>query len=279
MRVLIIFGIWIAIIFPVFGQNKSSKLRPQWVRSTPRSIDKSQLFIVVVDESKSLESILENRYDNLVNYLEKEVRTDGTIKSNITTESKDVKGEFITSIKGVCYKHKLITDYWERSSSGFYRHYTLYQISMNPNIPFENTELTSKYGFRGVWRSALVPGWGQLYKGSKTKGAFILGGTVALAGGIIYAENKRVSYNRNLAESYGSDRKRFYADKASTMSNVRNICIGGAIALYIYNLIDAAVSSGAKRVKVTKRGGAAPNFTLLPTATPNMTGVSLTYNF
>lgn len=44
---------------------------------------------------------------------------------------------------------------------------------------------------------------------------------------------------------------------------MRNIAIAGACGLYVYNLIDAAVSKGARQVIVKKPNGA--NLALQPT--------------
>lgn len=51
-----------------------------------------------------------------------------------------------------------------------------------------------------MMRSLIVPGWGQMYKGSTVKGLCILGGEVALAAGIIVSENLRSSYVKKMHE-------------------------------------------------------------------------------
>lgn len=55
----------------------------------------------------------------------------------------------------------------------------------------------------------------------------------------------------------------FYNNKATTWKNVRNVAIGVGAGLYIYNLIDAAVAPGRRRVIVSK--GKNYNYSFIPT--------------
>lgn len=105
------------------------------------------------------------------------------------------------------------------------------------------------------------------------KGGIILGGEIAFAGAIIAAENLRASYVRKMKEN--PRHVKSYSTKADNWENVRNICIGGAAALYVYNLVDAIVAPGAPRlVKARQRGLA---FT--PAVTPDYNGISLVFKF
>lgn len=154
----------------------------------------------------------------------------------------------------------------------------MYALSdIDKSAEFDNFSTTTSYGMQGVWRSAILPGWGQIYKGSTVKGGLMFSGTVAFAGVAVFANYKNSNYLRNMAESYSSDNKRYYADKADSMANLRNISIGAAAAVYIYSLIDAAVAPGAKRVKVTKSGGSYITFS--PVSNAEMYGGALTYRF
>ena len=126
-----------------------------------------------------------------------------------------------------------------------------------------------------VFFMSLIPGVGQLYKGSKLKGGLILGGTVACAGMIIASENMRSSYIKKMQEK--PVHKAFYNDKADLWCNVRNGFIGATAALYVYNLIDAAVAPGRRRV-IVKEGNSI-YFSFFPSWNQNMTGLSLVMNF
>ncbi|MDY5239489.1 DUF5683 domain-containing protein [Bacteroides helcogenes] len=102
-----------------------------------------------------------------------------------------------------------------------------------------------------MMRSLIVPGWGQMYKGSTVKGLCILGGEVALAAGIIVSDNLRSSYVKKMHEQ--PKHQQTYNTRADNWENVRNACIGGAAVLYVYN-------SGIRQHRARQKqcGGAHP---------------------
>ncbi|MCH5328998.1 MAG: hypothetical protein J1E02_08245 [Coprobacter sp.] len=132
---------------------------------------------------------------------------------------------------------------------------------------YDDVELTTSYmSDPATWGLALIPGAAQFHKGSYLKGGLILGGTVVLVGGIIFTENQRSDYVGKIAKTHNANIKRAYATKRDHFATGRNICIGAGAALYVYNLIDAIVAPGARRVIVKQR----PNgnkYALLPTVT------------
>jgi hypothetical protein len=170
-----------------------------------------------------------------------------------------------------------VSEYYEqvRTPNGdLYRLWALYEVSdkrsFKPYIP----EYTDRYGADAFWRSALLPGWGQMYKGSTAKGIAIIGGEVAFIGGLVAAENLRVSYMQKINTTHDADHIRTYARKADTLKNARNLCIAGAAALYIYNIIDAIAAPGAKHLTGRKHPLA-----LFPVANEQYTGIGLVMNF
>jgi hypothetical protein len=62
---------------------------------------------------------------------------------------------------------------------------------------------------------------------------------------------------------------------ADRMETGRNICIGAAGALYVYNLIDAIASPGAKRIVHGKNR----RYAYTPVVTTGYTGIKLAINF
>jgi hypothetical protein len=162
----------------------------------------------------------------------------------------------------------------ERTANGVvYLVWELYEVSsrrrFEPYIP----AYTDRYGGDALLRSMLLPGWGQLYKGVKTKGLFIIGGEIALVGGIVATENLRESYMKKIGETHNDVHIRTYARKADTVENIRNLCIAGAAALYLYNLVDAVTAPGKKHLMRDRR------IALFPVATETYTGVGLVMNF
>lgn len=113
-----------------------------------------------------------------------------------------------------------------------------------------------------------------MHKGSTGKGVAILVGEAALIGGVIFTENERASYEKMKYENPSLMKE--YSTKVENWETARNVCIGAAAALYLYNLIDAAVANGRKRTIVNK----ASHFAMMPTVLDNSAcGISLTYNF
>lgn len=276
VRVLgIVFStILLCVNLQCFAKSRTSeKIEPKWVKTTPKSFHTNQRFIVVVDNGYSLKDIEDKKFDNLVNYIEKEVITSGSITTNSTKYTNNSHIDFVTSVKADKYHQTQIDEYWKLGSSGRYTHYYLYSISTEPGVDKNyKLQIKSSYGGRGLWRSMIVPGWGQFYKGSNLKGGLILGGTVAFAGAIIATEGVRQSYQQKIGQTYDVSSITYYSDLSNTMQTARNVCIGGAVALYVYNLIDAIVAPGAKYVKVKR-------VKMSPYASRNNNGMIMSYNF
>jgi hypothetical protein len=149
-----------------------------------------------------------------------------------------------------------VSECYERVRTGsgeVYRLWELYEVSsqrsFRPYIP----EYTDRYGSDALLRSAIAPGWGQLHKGSRTKGIFIIAGEALLVGGLVASENLRATYIKRIGETHTAAYIKDYARKADTMENLRNVCITAAAALYIYNLIDAAASPGRKHLIIRNK--------------------------
>lgn len=178
--------------------------------------------------------------------------------------------------KKIDMRCRVVDEYWEEHNGQYICH-VLYTVA-DHNHPQtgsydDRISLTSSYGARGLIRS-IIPGWGQIYKGSVAKGTSILCGEAACAVGIIVCENQRASYHKKMKEQ--PRHAQTYNSKADNWETGRNICIGAAAALYVYNLIDAAASKGARRVVVKN---ARQTLSFHPTFSPSGGGVSMTWNF
>lgn len=77
-----------------------------------------------------------------------------------------------------------------------------------------------------------------------------------------------------MRRTQNADHIRSYADKADNYRTFRDVCIGSAAALYLYNLIDALVANGKKRTIVKKS-----HLSFTPVASPDCNGVRLCYQF
>lgn len=178
------------------------------------------------------------------------------INSEYTIEAVE-KGK---QINLVC---KIIDEYWERRSGRYIVTdlYTVNDLSRRGyGAECDYIRPSTSYGAAPAVYS-LIPGVGQFSKGSSLKGGLILGGSVAIGAGIIAAESMRATYNKKMKE-YPKHHD-FYNKKADQWGNIRNVAIGVGAGLYLYNLIDAAVAPGRRRVIVTK--SRCYNYSLCPT--------------
>lgn len=244
----------------------SDKLVPQWVHKQPVARN-AGIEYVLVPLSTSGSTVLSGNspaaLNELVRYLPRDWNISSTESMSSVMHSREggsgsqFEREDIVTVDVVAQGSpmelscKLVDSYWERKADGTVQNYWLYQVA-SPDSParFEETSVTTAYGARGLWRSAIIPGWGQFHKGSYLKGGLILGGCAVMAGGIAAVESIRQDYVRRVGETHNADLRRSYAYKADQLATVRNVCIGVAGALYLYNLIDAIAAPGAKRIKV-----------------------------
>ena len=140
------------------------------------------------------------------------------------------------------------------------------------------SQTAAKNGVAGVL--SIIPGMGQFYKGSTTKGTMFLGLTAAAVAGVIVCESTRSSYANKAIEQpkYTKD----YSTKADNWETARNICIGVGGAIWVWNIIDAFTTKSAKRKIVTSQNS---SLSFQPFATPNITGkgfdmgLALSFNF
>lgn len=166
----------------------------------------------------------------------------------------DSKTTTYTHYEAVRLHVEEVAEYWTRNRSGDFFLTKLYAKSELGTEPlFDNLELTTRYGARGLWRSAIIPGWGQFYKGAYLKGGIILGGCALLVGGSVFLDNQRSDYARKIARTHNQELINSYSTQRDHFAAARNVCIGAAVALYVYNLIDAIAAPGARRIVVTKR--------------------------
>ena len=263
--------------------DASHKIKPRWLHKPPKPTNST--FVYEMDRTVA-PSINAARTASLNGMVANAGMENGVVVlSDYKTQTVDVhrwrngkqvdegveRFESNSRIKGreVSLHLKLIAEYWERDKSGDLHLSRLYAKSLSAREPmFDNVMLTTKYGARGLWRSMIIPGWGQFHKGANLKGGLILGGCAVLAGGIIFTEHTRADYAAKLKQTHDRHSLSTYQNKRNHFAMARNICIGAAGALYLYNLIDAIAAPGAQRVVVKKnRRGSDNTYAFAPMVT------------
>lgn len=248
----------------LWGQHALSQERPSWVdgyfNDLERSYIKTATAVGFSEEealNKAIEQILGARSQEAGVRVGVSVRPDGQIV---------VKGNDELTVKA------RVIDEYRTYEGGRYRVSILAQVAKNPTLEFEPVKVTKDYGFMA---SAFVPGMAQLQKGSKGKAAFFIGAEAAFVGGIIVAECLRASYESKIATTHDVRLKQNYIDNADICSNVRNVAIAGAAAIYLWNVIDGMVAKGKKHIVIDER--TALNIT--PYFTPDAGGLALCLKF
>jgi len=236
--------------------------KPQWVQKGEQSLNSMRStdayeFKIVVSQGHSLANLKDNRMNALADYVGKQNQITGQAVSEAVSEQTNgdyneketfrmvFKNEFSTDV----FYATLVDDYWEQSKDGEYTYWALFAISSKA-VPttFDRFSTSTSYGAAPVTMS-VIPGVGQFYKGQKTKGLIMMGGAAVGAGAIVFCESHRAAY-MSLAHS----QPRFaqtYKTKADNFAIGRNVAIGATAALCVYSIIDAAVTPGVRRVKVT----------------------------
>ena len=285
MLILAVMAVLMAVC-PAAAADRSDNMKPRWVTSalpTPKS--PGYIFISSQGTGKSLEEARQMALVNLTSKLEHErglvvsstVRVEKTSERN-SAPRKNSQFTLEASERGkqidlVC---RVVDEYWERKHGTYFvtELFTVNDSSRPGQGSYsDNIKLTTSYGAAPVFYS-LIPGVGQFYKGSNMKGGLILGGTAVGAAAIIMTENQRAIYAKKMKEH--PEHIDFYRNKKANWELGRNIAIGATAALYVYNLIDAAVAPGRRRVNVNKRNY---SYSLVPIVYEDGVGMSFALNF
>lgn len=277
----------IVAAIPVIAADKSLKIKPRWLTSSLPTPKSPGYFILSAQGSGK--TIAEARQMSLYHLTEELEHKRGivvnskvsAIETSERNSGMNVDSKFTIEItekgKLIDVTCQVLDEYYERSN-GEYDVYRLYAVndprSQGKGMDNDNFRKTTSYGAAPVFYS-LIPGVGQIYKGSTTKGSIILGSAVVVGAGIITAESLRASYVKKMKEY--PQHLDFYNNKATTWKNVRNVAIGVGAGLYIYNLIDAAVAPGRQRVIVSK--GKSYNYSFVPTWNGKNAELAFTLNF
>ena len=264
--------------------------KPRWVGNTPVEGNRTYKFVEIVsygasvDEARaaSLVQLAQDRQltsaatvsvqTGLLTHVDQQTVPKGTMQESVHTQM-DVR----VRISGQDYRLQAqrVDEYPAGRENGLVKLHTLFMVALCDRPQFDRAYLTTSYGLAPVAMS-VVPGLGQWYKGSKVKGVALFASTAAAVAGIIVCENQRSTNMKKALENPRFVRE--YSAKADDWTTGRNVCIGVAAGIWVYNLVDAAVARGARRVVVKPAG--ASGLALTPFATfDGSVGVSLAYRF
>lgn len=271
----------------------SEKIKPRWIHDLPQLAGTTYSYEIVTSSGSSLEDARQKSLAEIISDagLRNGVVVVSDYHSKESTQQRWINGKLqeqidfssctLSEAKGNEVKLfvESVAEYWECDAHGKYYMTRLYARSESSPV-FDDVEISTRYGLKGLWRSLIIPGWGQFHKGSTLKGGLILGGSAAIAAGIIATEQQRLQYTRKITLTHNELAKRTYATRADNLATGRNICIGALAALYVYNLIDALVAPGASYIIVKGNRQQAQTYAIAPTLLDAHTpGITATVTF
>lgn len=270
--------------------EKSDVRPPEWVKKGEAKYNRQRsndtyYFKVIENSGASLEAIKNQNLSALATYIGQANQISSSVQANIAFDAStgDEKDEYVISYHTESsteeFHAKLVDEYWElkRLDNGqqMYAYYALFAVSATKQMPHYDQFFTTKsYGGAGLARS-IVPGMGQIYKGQVGKGTGIMISEAAGIASIIYCESMRSSYHNKMIEQPKFAKE--YHNKETNWQMARNISIGVTAAIYVYNLIDAALASGAKRVVIKKSNR--NDFSMRPANVYGNAGLALSFTF
>lgn len=272
MKKVILLLICLNVTLLANAQQNADRLPPKWITKEVPHRNDAYLYVKTYGEGASLDEARQKSFINLATTLEHErglvissqLKYHSKLERNTYTSSKDFEVQCSENGKEIVLNCSIVDEFIYRND--IYSCYTLYSVANQayPNRPGDTIMVTNKYGAKGLM--SVIPGLGQFYKHHYLKGGLILGGSILLTGGIIFTHMTYKDYRAKIQYTDNIDVAMIYDKRSDHFKTGRNICIGALAALYVYNLIDACVTPGARYVKFVKSDKRGNTYAFMPTA-------------
>lgn len=175
-------------------------------------------------------------------------RLSGSSETQVSTLHVMAKGQPVN------VKCMLVDEYFSPSRAGAgYEYSALYQVARPGCQSLWATRVTDDYGMLPLCLS-IIPGAGQLYKKDTVKGCLLMAGCAAGVAGTFFFEGRRAKYAAQMKQTLDVNVLRTLSAKQENMKVARTVTLSITAALYVYNLFDAALVPGARRVIVSPEG-------------------------
>ncbi|WP_421871243.1 DUF5683 domain-containing protein [Marinoscillum sp.] len=227
----------VLITLPLILLVLALQAQPKWINDEPQS--ESQLFDYFVGEGTS-------RDEAFLDALEALAIQRGAVTAGFSVEQKreiideQVSSEFKRSGKVKVAEKTLVIFPVKKWNNGSY----FYTLIGSPKQG-ERTDggVMAKGNF--IWRSSLVPGWGQFYNKEPSKGLLFSLGTVGLIGGTIFSFSEAGKQGDQAAMALRQGnlaQYNTYDQNEKTWKATGTILGVGAAAVWIINIVDATAS-------------------------------------
>lgn len=266
----------LTIALALIGIASFAQEKPGWIYNKPTPTNSSYLYVV--------ESATGRTEDEARNKATAEVFRTTAMRIGQPFNSGEINAA-LQSGKGynvIASQYNIpinkVCEYAENQSNE-YKVYILCQVAAAGNIMVQWSDFNKcdRQGIDGmaVLKSALLPGLGQFHKGQNAKGVSFLAGEIVAVGGIVVGQSMRHSYINKMNNTTKPSEKQFYAERANMCITVRNISIGAAAAVYVWNVLDAIISKSNHTNALTYGNPVH----LTPVVTDEYAALSLSINF
>ena len=245
-------GILLSVTSMQLSAGNGKEYKPAWMKKAPLSPRNDVEFVPV--SVRSTDDLALNA--KALGALADRLPSTWNVSQHVSAEDNDADTSIQTgkiTVNADGEKKNLncaLVDEYRIVKNGIIYYDALYQVTRGEGVPFLETYLTNKYGAKGCLLS-IVPGLGQFSKGDPLKGGLFLGGCAAGAVGVVITESQRQAYISQMSQTHDANILRQLDARQKNMGIARNVCIGATAAIYLWNLIDAAVAPGARRVVIT----------------------------
>lgn len=264
------------IVLLLMGLGSFAQDKPGWIYTKPKPENSTYLYDMELGMGKTSKEAENDAFAKVFRFAAMQVGQ--AFESNEInkalqngTDYNVISAQYNLPINKVC-------EYLERNG-GEWTVYILCQVAARGDITVLWSDFTQcdRQGVdnMAVLKSALVPGLGQFHKGQTGKGIGFLVGEAVSVGGIVAGQSMRHSYINKMNNTNNARLKKQYADKANMFTTVRNISIGVAAAVYVWNVLDAIISRGRDH-SVRKNS---TSWNLIPVVTDESVAFSVNYNF
>ena len=295
IKKVILFIILLVVPLLSIAQPQKPQFRPDWMYQIPNPTNSTYLYVVEHGEGnterEALNQAIARVFQSTANRIGQFVSTDEINRAVQSGTNYDVIGR---NMKVPI--HKVCDFSIQNSYASKWTVYVLCQVAKAGNITPEfdyahansmcaahtiynrqvadfNRQQKTTYG--KIVGMSFVPGMAQIYKGSVGKGVGFISSEVALIGGVVATECLKQNYAKKISMTHDSRLKQRYAQNANICQITRNICIGGVVAVYVWNVIDGIVANGKPYVSVDGK----KTLSFMPYATIDDAGLAMSITF
>ena len=235
--------ILILLLFVLICYFSTIAQRPKWTSNPPRSGNTTYIYRVEYGTGATEKEARNNAFLRILQSAANSmgVAFDSKAVNDAILDSKSMQTISLENnipVNKVCeYPEKI---------SGEYRVYLLCQVAKSGNVipVYDEFRACDKIGSNtsSLWRSAIIPGWGQFHVKDNKMGAIFMGSEALLIGAAIYTSSKSSNYMDKADQSFDYKTKKYYIEKSDDWKTYRNVIGAGVLAVWAINIVHAATS-------------------------------------